>query len=130
MKKIPLPADIVSEILNASLDATIISDQHGNIRVANQAAESLFGYSSGELIGEPIETLLPPEQRDRQRELRDAEHTAPSARPMVSGLEIFGRRKDGSSFRAEDGLNPIDTDDGLLVTSTIRAVNTVDDSEA
>ena len=130
MKKIPLPADIVSEILNASLDATIISDQHGNIRVANQAAESLFGYSSGELIGEPIETLLPPEQRDRHRDLRDAYHKAPRARPMLSGLEIFGRRKDGSSFRAEVGLNPIDTDDGLLVTSTIRAVNTVDDSEA
>ena len=49
---------------------------------------------------------------------------------MVSGLEIFARRKDGSSFRAEVGLNPIETDDDLLVTSTIRAVNTLDDSEA
>lgn len=130
MKKIALPADIVSEILNASLDATIISDQQGNIRVANQSAESLFGYTAGELIGEPIETLIPQEQHDRHRALRDAYHEAPRARPMLSGLEIFGRRKDGSSFRAEIGLNPIETDDGLLVTSTIRAINTVDDSEA
>jgi len=130
MKRIALPADIVSEILNASLDATIISDQQGNIRVANQSAESLFGYASGELIGEPIETLVPQEQHGRHRDLRDAYHKAPRARPMLSGLEIFGRRKDGSSFRAEIGLNPIETDDGLLVTSTIRAINTVDDSEA
>jgi len=130
MKKIPLPADIVSEILNASLDATIISDQQGNIRVANRGAEQLFGYGSGELIGEPIEVLIPREQRGKHRDLRDLYHKAPRARPMVSGLEIFGRRKDGSSFRAEIGLNPIDTDDGLVVASTIRPVNSGDNSEA
>lgn len=130
MKKIPLPADIVSEILNASADATIISDQDGKIRVANKSAEELFGYDSDALIGEPIEVLIPKEQRGRHHHLRDSYHKAPRARPMVSGLEIFGRRKDGSTFRAEIGLNPIETDDGLVVTSTIRPVSSVDDSEA
>ena len=130
MKKVPLPADIVSEILNTSLDATIVSDHRGNICVANQSAEELFGYGAGELIGEPLEVLITPEQRDRHRSLRDAYLRAPRARPMVSGLEIFGRRKDGSSFRAEVGLNPIETKDGLVVTSTIRPVATVDDSDA
>lgn len=130
MKKIPLPADIVSEILNASLDATIITDEQGNIRVANRGAEQLFGYDSGELIGEPVEALIPKEQRGKHRDLRASYHEAPRARPMVSGLEIFGRRKDGSSFRAEIGLNPIETDDGLVVASTIRPVNSVNDSEA
>jgi protein-histidine pros-kinase len=130
MIRIPLPADIVGEILNASLDATIISDQEGNIRVANHGAEELFGYESGELIGESLEVLIPKEQRARHHKLRDSYHKAPRARPMLSGLEIFGRRKDGSSFRAEIGLNPIETDDGLLVTSTIRPASSVDDSEA
>ncbi|MDH3304291.1 MAG: PAS domain S-box protein [Gammaproteobacteria bacterium] len=130
MKKIPLPADIVSEILNASADATIVSDEDGKIRVANKSAEELFGYGSDELIGEPIEVLIPQEQRGKHHHLRDSYHKAPRARPMVSGLEIFGRRKDGSTFRAEIGLNPIETDDGLVVTSTIRPVNSIDDSEA
>jgi len=130
MKKIPLPADIVSEILNASADATIISDQHGKIRVANRAATELFGYGSNELIGEPIEVLIPKEQRGKHHKLRDSYHKAPRARPMVSGLEIFGRRKDGSMFAAEIGLNPIETDDGLVVTSTIRPLDSVDDTEA
>jgi len=130
MKKIPLPADIVSEILNASLDATIISDQHGKIRVVNRSAEQLFGYGPGELNGELVEVLMPQELRGKHRDLRSSYQEAPRARPMVSGLEIFGRRKDGSSFRAEVGLNPIDTDDGLVVASTVRPVNSGDNSEA
>ncbi len=129
MKKIPLPADIVSEILNASPDATIISDAEGTIRVANQAAETLFGYDTGELIGQAIEVLVPEASRARHRELRNSYHKAPRGRPMVSGLEISGRRSDGHTFRAEVGLNPIETDDGLLVTSTIRPARTAEDSE-
>lgn len=130
MKKIALSSDIVSEILNASPDATIISDEQGNIRAANKGAEMLFGFEADELIGEPIDALVPTEQREKHSGLRDSYQKAPRARPMVSGLEIFALRKDGSSFRAEIGLNPIETNDGLLVTSTIRAVSKMDDSEA
>ena len=130
MKRIPLSADIVSEILNASPDATIISDAGGNILVANHAAESLFGYDAGELIGEPIEILVPGGQRTRHEGLRDEYHKAPRGRPMVSGLEIHGRHKDGHTFRAEVGLSPIETDDGLVVTSTIRPTRIADESEA
>ena len=130
MKRVPLPADIVSEILNASADATIISDESGTIQVVNQAAERMFGYSADELLGQPVEILIPKDQRDRHKSLREGYEQAPRARPMVSGLEIFGRRKDGSSFRAEIALNPIETDDGLIVTSTIREVSAANDSEA
>ena len=130
MKKIALPSDIVSEILNASPDATIISDEQGNIRAANKGAEMLFGFEADELIGKSIDVLVPTEQREKHRGLRDSYQKAPRARPMVSGLEIFALRKDGSSFSAEIGLNPIETNDGLLVTSTIRAINKLDDSEA
>lgn len=130
MKRIPLPADIVSEILNASPDATIISDESGRITVANQAAEQLFGYERGELIGEAVEILLPEGHRQAHEELRTGYHRAPRSRPMVSGLDIQGRQKDGSVFRAEIALNPIETEDGLIVTSTIRRRSSSDDSEA
>ncbi len=130
MKKVPLPADIVSEILNASADATIITDEDGIMTVVNQAAEQLFGYTQDEMLGETVEMLIPREQRDRHVQLRGSYRKAPRARPMVSGLEIYGRRKDGSSFRAEIALNPIETDDGLIVTSTVRPVSPVNDSEA
>lgn len=130
MKRIPLPADIVSEILNASPDATIISDGQGTISVVNQAAGQLFGYAPGELVGEPVEILLPEAMRQAHEGLRNSYHNAPRARPMVSGLDIQGRRKDGSLFRAEIALNPIETEDGLIVTSTIRCRDVADDSEA
>jgi len=130
MKRIPLPADIVSEILNASPDATIISDSRGRITVVNHAAEQLFGYAHGELVGQPIEVLLPEAMRQAHENLRNSYHQAPRARPMVSGLDIQGRHKDGSLFRAEIALNPIETEDGLIVTSTIRYRDAADDSEA
>ena len=130
MNRIPLPADIVGEILNTSADATIISDHLGYIRIANAAAEALFGYGPGELIGQSIEILVPEAHRDRHRTLREHFAAAPRARPMVAGLELLGRRKDGSEFRAEIALNPIETQDGLIVTSTVREIAQTDDSDA
>ena len=130
MNRIPLPADVVGEILNTSAEATIIADHLGYIRVANERAEALFGYGPGELLGQPIEILIPDELRDHHRGLRQHFVTAPRARPMVAGLELFGRRKDGSQFSAEIALNPIETRDGLIVTSTVREITAADDSEA
>ena len=130
MHKIPLPADIVSEILNTAADATIISDSGGYIRVVNRRAEELFGYDRGELIGRLVEILLPDDFRDRHRELRTRYNEAPRARPMVSGLHLSGVRKDGTTFPVEIALNPIETEDGLIVTSTIREITGMDDSEA
>jgi protein-histidine pros-kinase len=125
-----LPADAISEILQSSADAHIVTDADGLIRAANQQAEALFGYADGELAGQQIEVLIPQDQRDRHRHLREHYHEAPRARPMVSGLELYGCRKDGSTFRAEIALHPIETDDGLVVTSTVRQIDNADDSEA
>ncbi|NNF40222.1 MAG: PAS domain S-box protein [Woeseiaceae bacterium] len=130
MKRIPLPAGIVSDILNASPDATIVSDADGEILVANHAAAKLFGYEEDELIGQAVDILVPAEQRARHRELREAFRNVPRGRPMVSGLKIHGLRKNGESFRAEVALSPIETDDGLVVTSTIRLMSSSNDSEA
>ena len=130
MNRIPLPAGIVGEILNTSADATIVSDEQGIIRVANQHADELFGYTTGELVGQAIEVLIPEEFRARHLKLRDKFNHAPRARPMVAGLELEGQRKDGTTFRAEIALTPIETDDGLIVTSTVREIDEVDESEA
>ena len=130
MHKIQLPADIVSGILNTAADATIISDSSGYIRVVNQRAEELFGYGPGELVGQQIEVLLPEDFRDRHRELRTNFNDAPRARPMVSGLDLSGVRRDGSKIPVEIALNPIETDDGLIIASTIREITGIDDSEA
>jgi PAS domain S-box-containing protein len=130
MHKIQLPADIVSGILNTAADATIISDSSGYIRVVNQRAEELFGYGPGELVGQQIEILLPEDFREKHRELRTNFNDAPRARPMVSGLDLTGVRKDGSKIPVEIALNPIETDDGLIIASTIRHITGIDDSEA
>src|SRR5210317_1733585 len=129
MNRIPLSADIVSEILNTSADATIITDHEGRIRLINKLAGDMFGYEQDELVGEPIEVLIPEEHRDKHRDLRERYHTSPRGRPMVSGLELQGRKKDGSTFRAEIALNPIETADGLVVTSTIRRINRSNESD-
>ena len=129
MNKIPLSADIVSEILNTSADATIITDHEGRIRLMNKLAADMFGYEPTELVGEPVEVLIPKEHRDKHRDLRERYHTSPRGRPMVSGLELRGQRKDGSTFRAEIALNPIETSDGLVVTSTIRRINRSNESD-
>ncbi len=125
-----LPAKVVNELLHASADAALVSDESGTIRFVNRRAEELFGYTSEELVGKSVETLIPSEHRERHAELRGSFHETPRARPLLSGMELHGRRKDGSSFRAEIALTPVKTDDGLLVASTVRAVNAIDASEA
>lgn len=130
MNKLPLSAAIVSQVLNTAADATIVSDDNGWIRIANERAEELFGYGPGELAGKSIEVLLPKGDRDRHRALRESYLAAPRARPIIAGLELYGCRKDGNSFRVDIALNPIETDDGLLVASTIRPLEEADDSDS
>jgi len=121
---------VISDILKTSADAHIVTDQEGRIQGANRKAEELFGYGPGELEGEAIEILIPSEHREHHRKLRARYQDSPRGRPMVSGLELHGQRKDGTVFRAEIALNPVDTTDGLVVTSTIRKIDEADISEA
>jgi len=127
MKKIALPSDVVVEILHTAAEATIVSDAKGRIRIANQRAQELFGYAEDELVGQPIEILIPEDKRDSHIKLRERFSISPRSRPLVSGLELTGRTKSGKFFNAEISLTPIETDDGLIITSTVRRT---DDSEA
>ena len=89
----------------------------------NVQTETLFGYTRSELIGQPLEMLVP----DRFRKGHGAHmmryFSQPGARPMGSGLELFGRRKDGSELPIEVSLSPLRADDGMTVSAAIRDIS-------
>ena len=125
-----LPTEVVNELLHAAADPAVVTDENGHIVFINRGAEALFGYGPKELVGEPIEVLIPGEHRNQHVRHRKHYGKAPRARPLVSGLELYGMRKDGSHFRAEIALTPVHTESGMLVASTVREVNAFDESEA
>jgi len=97
----------------------IMVDSAGVISFANARAETVFGYSLSELIGHPIETLIPECFRDRHAGYRKSFLSEPSSRAMGAGRDLFGRRKDGSEFPVEVELNPIHTTEGLSVLASV-----------
>lgn len=99
--------------------AIVLADAAGLILLVNQKAEELFGYARGELLGRPVETLLPESMRARHRGYREGYAAAPSARAMGAGRDLYGRRKDGRQVPVEIGLNPIPTPGGMLVMAAI-----------
>ena len=96
-------------------EGILVTDNRGTIVLANPAAETLFGYATGELIGQPVEVLIP--QRYAKRHERHREHFsgAPRPRKMGSGLDLFGRKKDDSEFPVEVSLSPFHVEEGDFV---------------
>ena len=107
-------------LLEAAPDAIVGIGVDGTIALVNAQAEALFGYERDELIGRPVETLVPESARGVHPDHRARYFTDPQHRPMGAGMELAGRRKDGSEFPAEISLSAIDTEDGLLVSAAIR----------
>jgi len=110
-------------LLESAPDAIVIVDAQGNIALVNGQTENLFGYPREELIGKTVELLLPERFRGLHVGQRQNYFNEPRARAMGSGLELFGRRKDGSEFPIEISLSPLATDEGLLVSSAIRDIS-------
>src|SRR5213596_1222563 len=106
-------------VLDAAPNAMIMVDSAGVISFANAPAATVFGYSLSELIGCNIETLIPERFRDRHVGYRKGFLSQPSSRAMGAGRDLFGRRKDGSEFPVEVGLNPIHTTEGLFVLASV-----------
>jgi PAS domain S-box-containing protein len=106
--------------LDAAPDAIVVVDKTGSIVIANGLTEMMFGYSRDELIGRPIEVLVPERSRGGHVHYRDNYVREPRTRPMGEGRELAGRRKDGSEFAVEISLSPLNTDKGPLVISIIR----------
>ncbi|HEV2522822.1 MAG TPA: sigma 54-interacting transcriptional regulator [Candidatus Acidoferrales bacterium] len=103
-----------------SPDAIIGSDQRGRITEMNARVESMFGYQRGELLGQSIEVLVPERFRHTHPSRREEYGSAARVRPMGAGLELFGRRKDGTEFPADIMLGPVETAEGRVVLSVIR----------
>ena len=103
-----------------SPDAIIASDSNGLITAMNARVESLFGYARGELVGHSIDSLVPERFRPTHPSHRAAYGSAARVRPMGAGIELYGRRKDGSEFPADIMLGPVETSEGRVVLSVIR----------
>jgi PAS domain S-box-containing protein len=97
----------------------LMTNQSGSIEMVNAQTEQIFGYSRAELLGQPIELLVPSRFRGAHPELRDSFHNAPGSRAMGAGRDLYGLRKDGSEVPVEIALNPIETGEGLKVLSAI-----------
>jgi PAS domain S-box-containing protein len=111
-------------VLELAPDGLMVADEKGVIRLANAQCEKLFGYTRDELIGRPVEMLVPADVRARHPGLREAFHHAPDARSMGAGRELRGQRKDGSLFPVEIGLSPLPArqGEGAQVAVSIRDI--------
>jgi len=127
--QLPAAAKTVAEtllsvsILEAIPDALVAVNQHGVIIQINSQTESLFRYTRDELIGQKIEVLVPERQRPQHDQHREHFHRQPKIRRMGSGLDLYGRRRDGSEFPVEISLSPIAAGDGMIVLSVIRDIS-------
>jgi PAS domain S-box-containing protein len=110
-------------LLEAAPDAIVGVAADGRITLVNAQAERLFGYQRSELLGQPIETLVPESARARHPDLRHRYFTDPRPRPMGSGTALRARRRDGTEFPAEISLSALETEDGLIVSAAIRDVS-------
>ena len=109
-------------LLESAPDAMVVVAEDGAIALVNRQVQTLFGYTPAELIGQPVETLLPERFRGGHPAHR-AEYLRNSAiRPMGAAGALYGRRKDGTEFPIEVRLSPFKTDHGLLVSSAIRDI--------
>jgi PAS domain S-box-containing protein len=110
------------ELLEFAPDAVVGVDENGEIVRVNSRTEAVFGYEREELIGQPVEMLVPGTLRAAHVAHRDGYFEAPRTRPMGAGLDLSARRKDGSEFPCEISLSTVATDSGMMALAAIRDI--------
>jgi PAS domain S-box-containing protein len=105
-------------LIESAPTGIVVVDDEGVIKLVNGSAEKQFGYERLELVGKSVDELLPEARAGNHRKLREAFHRQPESRLMGSGLDLRGRRKDGSEFPIEIGLNPISQSGRMAILAT------------
>ena len=113
---------VVGKLLDALQDGVALTDGGGTLALANLRLEEMFGYEHAELVGRPVESLVPAGLQAAHRGHRAAYARAPTARPMGAGARLVALRKDGTTFPAEISLSPVTTAAGTFTLTVIRDI--------
>ena len=111
-------------------DTVVVVNHDGKIVRVNAQVEQMFGYSRSELIGQSIESLMPEHFRMTHVDARKGYIAEPHTRPMGAGLELYGKRKDGSEFPVDIMLSPMESDGGSIVIGVVRDITRRKHAEA
>jgi PAS domain S-box-containing protein len=115
--------EMFRNLLESAPDAILSFTADGNIRIVNRKAEELFGYTRAELLGRPVEQLLPERIRHAHQQHRAAYVHDPQLRPMGSGRELYAITKAGAEFPVEISLSPLRSGENLMVTAVVRDIS-------
>jgi PAS domain S-box-containing protein len=110
-------------LLESAPTGLVLVDDRGTIKLVNASAEKLFGYSREELVGKAVEALVPPQHVSDHRKLRASYQEKPEVRLMGLGYDLSGRRRDGSEFPVEIGLNPVGRDGTPAILATVMDIS-------
>ena len=114
---------VMQTLAEESPDAIVVVDVQGRLVWGNRQAEQLFGYGRAELLGQPVELLLPAGAQKAHLAHRAAYMESPRTRRMGVGLDLNARRRDGGTFPVEISLTPLSTDSGDMVIATVRDIS-------